>query len=378
MGSRGLTPAPPLQLRWRGGGRPKDTRPGHSGKKWRGGEATSALCFPILTILLLLAILLGVGVGSVAIPPLRSLQILGGALGIGALPAGPDTTILLLVRLPRVVAAGLVGAALATAGTALQGLLRNPLADPYAIGASAGAALGATVALALGLTASFLGFGAVAGFGFVGALSAVLLVYHLARAAGFVSNVSLLLAGFAISAVLGAAVTLLMVLSDPLALRLRDLILWLGGGVSVAGWGPIPLILAVETGALLLLLPHSAALNALSLGEEGAAAVGVDVESERKIVLALASLLTALAVSIGGLIGFVGLLVPHGLRLILGPAHGRLLPASALGGASFLILADLLARTLAAPSEIPVGVFTALVGGPFFLFLLQRNRPGEA
>ncbi|HEX5417041.1 MAG TPA: iron ABC transporter permease, partial [Chloroflexota bacterium] len=331
----------------------------------------------LLSLLLLAAIFLGVGVGSVAIPPGRSLEILGGAIGIGTLPAGPDTTILLLVRLPRVIGAGLIGAALATAGTALQGLLRNPLADPYAVGASAGAALGATIALALGFTATFLGFGAVAAFGFLGALGAVVLVYQLAQVGGFVSNTSLLLAGFATSAVLGAGVTLLMVLSDPLALRLRDLILWLMGGVSVVGWSQLPLVFAVEALALLLLLPHAGSLDALALGEEGAAAVGVDVVTERRIILALASLLTALAVSIGGLIGFVGLLVPHGLRLILGPAHARLLPASALGGASFLILADLLARTVVSPGEVPVGVFTALVGGPFFLLLLQRGRRME-
>jgi len=350
-----------------------ESRRQSTGSAARGAVATP-LTFLVLVGLLVLCILLGVGIGSVSIPPGRTIAILASAVGIGVEPSGPDTTILLLVRLPRVVAAGLVGAALATAGTSLQGLLRNPLADPYAIGASAGAALGATVALALGLSASFLGFGAVPAFGFLGALGAVLVVYRLARVNGVISNTGLLLAGFATSAVLGAGVTLLMVLSDPLATRLRELVLWLMGGVSVTGWEQLPTVFAVEVLSVALILPHAGALDALALGEEQAAAVGVEVATERRIIIALASLQTALAVSLGGLIGFVGLLVPHGLRLILGPAHRQLLPATALGGASFLILADLLARTVASPNEIPVGVLTALVGGPVFLILLHRSR----
>ncbi|MBI2939288.1 MAG: iron ABC transporter permease [Chloroflexi bacterium] len=332
----------------------------------------------ILATLVLVALLAGVAFGAVGIPPERTLAIIGGAVGLAEPVGGPDSTILLYVRLPRVLAAALIGAALATAGTLLQGLLRNPLADPYAVGASAGAGLGATVAFMLGLSTVVLGFGPVPALGFVGALATSALVYRLARVGGAISTTGLLLAGFATSAILGAAVSLLMVLSDPLVSRLRQLVLWMMGGIAVTGWDQLPIVAPAILVGIGLALRLAGTLDALALGEEGAAYVGVDVPAARRSVLLLASLLTAMAVSISGLIGFVGLVVPHALRIILGPAHARLLPAVALGGASFLVVADLLARTVIAPTELPVGAITALVGGPFFLYLLNRSRQAYA
>jgi iron complex transport system permease protein len=297
-------------------------------------------------------------------------------LGLG--PAGgwspQDETILFTLRLPHVVAAALVGAALATSGALFQGLLRNPLADPYVIGTSGGAALGAVLGMLLGSRLSFLGFGIVPLAAFIGALGALAAVIQLSSIGGRLPVVTVLLAGFAVSTLLGYTVSLLLVLSQRLQLRLPEIYGWLLGGVAVLGWTEIRVV-----GPLILLSAGAAwalgrSLNAFSLGEEGAARLGIDVERDKRRVLGLGALLTAAAVSISGLIGFVGLVVPHVVRLVCGPDHRLLIPASAVLGASFLVLADLLARVLNPPSGLPVGIVTAFLGGPFFLWLLRRSR----
>lgn len=320
------------------------------------------------------SVVVAVGVGAVWVPPGEILAALARQLGL--LPSAEPTTgeaIILLVRLPRVVGGALVGAALAVAGVLYQGLLRNPLADPYVVGASSGAALGATVALLLVAPVTVLGFGLVPLSAFVGALGAVLLVYALARVGSTTPTVNLLLAGFAVSSVLVALMSLLMTMADRLQLRLRVILSWLMGGISVAGWDQLPVVAALILLGILAALPLAARLNAFALGEEAARYVGVDVERVRQLVVALATLLTATAVTISGLIGFVGLVVPHAVRLTLGPDHRRLVPASALAGATFLVLMDAFARSLAAPAELPVGALTGLVGGPVFLGLLRRS-----
>jgi iron complex transport system permease protein len=276
-----------------------------------------------------------------------------------------------------VIGAALVGAALAVAGVLYQGLLRNPLADPFVIGASGGAAFAATLALvALPSLGLVLGFGAVPICAFLGALAAVALVYQLARVGSTTPLTTLLLAGFAVSAVMTAGVSLLIVLSDRLQVRLRSLFSLLTGGISVSGWDQLLIVLPLILVGLAAALLYGRTLNAFALGEEGAAYVGVEVERQKGFIVVIATWLTATAVTISGLIGFVGLLVPHALRLVLGPDHRLLLPGSALAGAAFLVLMDALARFVIRPAELPLGVLTACIGGPLFLWLLRRTRRG--
>jgi iron complex transport system permease protein len=290
------------------------------------------------------------------------------------------------LRLPRVIAGALVGAALAVSGALFQGLFRNPMADPYVLGISSGASFGATLALALpvlalpasvapvALWAGLNGASFVPLFAFFGALGAAALVAGIARRGARLPVTEMLLAGFATAAVLGAGTTVLLVMNDRLLLRLRTVFAWLAGGIAVAGWGQLTLAATLILLGLLLAFGLSHWLDAFSLGEEGAATVGVPVEMAKGMVVVVAALLVATAVTLSGLVGFVGLLVPHAIRLVGGPGHARLIPAAAVGGAAFLVLADLLARTALAPVELPVGVLTALVGGPAFLILLRRAR----
>ena len=285
-----------------------------------------------------------------------------------------DETIIFQIRLPRVIGGALVGAALATAGVLFQGLLRNPMADPYIIGTSAGAALGATIAMTLPINLAFLGFGLVPAAAFIGALSTVILVYNLARVGGKTPIISMLLAGFVVSALLAAVMAFMMSMSDRFGLNLHSVYSFLMGHISVTSWGQIAIIAPLVIGGIIGARFFAFHLNAFSLGEESAAYLGIEIERDKILILALGSLLTAAAVSISGLIGFVGLVVPHAVRLSLGPDHRFLLPASALVGAAFLVIADLLARILLAPVEIPVGVITAIIGAPFFIYLLRHAR----
>ncbi len=285
-----------------------------------------------------------------------------------------DETIIFQIRLPRVIGSTLIGAALATAGVLFQGLLRNPMADPYIIGTSAGAALGASIAMIIPVNLTLFGFGLVPLFAFIGALLTVILVYNLARVGGKTPIVSMLLAGFVVSGLLAAAIAFLMSISDRLSLNLHSVYSFLMGHISVSNWTQIAIIAPLVICGIILARFFALHLNAFSLGEEEAAYLGIEVERDKIFILAIGSLLTAAAVSISGLVGFVGLVIPHAVRLTLGPDHRVLLPVSALAGAAFLVIADLLARTLMAPVEIPVGVITALIGAPFFLYLLRRSR----
>jgi iron complex transport system permease protein len=252
-------------------------------------------------------------------------------------------------------------------------LLRNPLADPYIIGTSAGAGFAATVAMLLLPPASVLGFGSVALSAFVGGLFAVLLVYRLARVSGRMSVVNLLLAGVVVNTVLGYLGSLTIFLFEGSEFQLRRVFTWLMGGIAIHDPRQLWVVGPIIVCGIAVACGFANSLNALALGEEGAVAVGVDLDREANRVIGLGALLTGAAVSVSGLIGFLGLAVPHILRLAIGPEHRRLLPASALGGAALLILADAAARSVVAPAELPVGIFTALLGGPLFLFLLRRN-----
>ena len=332
----------------------------------------------LLAMALAVAVVLAGAIGSVAISPAHTAKILLNQTHLFHFRAtwpSYEQVILLRVRMPRVVGAALVGAGLGVSGALFQGLLRNPLADPLLLGTSAGAALGATIAFAVpGFFAmEWLGFGMVAALAFIGALLAVALVYRLASHRGSTPVVTLLLAGVAVSAVLAAGQTLLITLNSRLALRLGSLYLWSSGGVNVQSWTEIQIIaglVLLGTCASIWLAP---ALDAFALGEEMAAHLGVNVERTKLLIVAVASTLVAAAVSISGLVGFVGLVAPHVCRITLGPRHRLLAPAAALTGALFVVVADLLARRIAAPTEIPLGVVTALVGGPFFLALLRNS-----
>ncbi|MFI5268843.1 MAG: FecCD family ABC transporter permease [Chloroflexota bacterium] len=335
-----------------------------------------------MLLLLLVSMVIGIAFGPTPLPPGRQLAILAQQFGLrhGAVTWRPDEAVILLqVRMPRVMAGMLVGAALATAGALLQGLLRNPLADPYLIGVSSGAGLGATVAALFSpLAARLAGFGLTSARAFCCGLLTVLLVYRLARVGSTVQVTPLLLAGVVVSSLFGAATTLLYTVSGQLSIRIRELFTWLAGGISVVGWTQLAVVGPIMGLGLAIAWTFARPLNAFALGEEGAAYVGVHVQRQKLAIIAVSTLLTAFAVTLSGLIGFVGLVVPHAVRLLLGPNHRTLLPAAALGGASFLVLADLGARVALAPLELPVGIVTALLGGPFFLYLLQRSKRPHA
>jgi len=322
---------------------------------------------------LFVALVLGVGLGSVTVAPGDTLAILGHRLLGLDLPVTwtpAMETIVMELRLPRVLTAMVVGVGLAVAGATFQGLLRNPLADPYVLGTASGAALGASLAVLIPVRALVLEFGLLNGFAFVGALVAVWVVYSLARTSPLSPLTGLLLTGYAVGSLLAAGLAMAMYLSGA---GLRQIFNYLLGGFDGASW----MRLAVASSLILIgtvaIGVRARSLNGLLLGEEPAAHLGVDVRRERAILLGLASLVTAAGVAVAGLIGFVGLVVPHLVRLVVGPDARLVLPLSALGGAILLSSADLVARML---GEIPVGVVTAVIGAPFFLLLLRRARTG--
>jgi iron complex transport system permease protein len=325
--------------------------------------------------MLVVAVVLATGIGSVHIPVREIVALVLNRCGVTHIAQTwptSDEIIVLQIRIPRVIGAALVGAALSVAGTLFQGLLRNPLADPYVIGTSGGAALGATIGVFLVSTLATIPYFAVPTLAFGGALATMVLVYWLARVEGRTPVVTLLLAGFAVSVILGYVVSFLLMISD--RLQLNMVYAWLLGSISATRWSHLAVIASLVLACTGLSVVLGRSLNALSLGDEAAEYLGVHVEQNRAAIIVLGSFLTAAAVSVGGLIGFVGLIVPHTLRLIFGPDHSRLLTLSALGGATFLVLADLLARTVLAPTELPVGILTAFIGGPAFLFLLRRSK----
>lgn len=344
---------------------------------WTIAARLRTVALPLLGVALFIAIVVGTAFGAVALSPLVTAQILLNATHIVHFaPSWPqfDETIILQLRLPGVAGAALVGAALGVSGALFQGLLRNPLADPMLLGTSAGAALGATIAFIVPslYALEWFGFSLVAVLAFVGALLAVAVVYRIATRRGQTPIVTLLLAGVAVSAIVTAFETLLISLNDRLGLRISALYLWIAGGILVQDWQQITVVLAVVLAGITCALFLAPTLDAFALGEEMAAHLGVRVERGKVLIIAVASLLVAAAVSISGLVGFVGLVAPHLCRISLGPRHRLLIPASALAGAIFVVVADLLARTVAAPSVLPLGVVTALVGGPFFLSLLRH------
>jgi iron complex transport system permease protein len=297
--------------------------------------------------------------------------------GMGEVPTGvtesdPTRVILLHVRLPRVLLAFLVGGSLAAVGVALQALLRNPLADPFVIGISSGAALGAAVALLFGVGLSVWSLSTLPVCAFGGALVSLLIVYRISATHFGFSIYTLLLAGVVLNAIFSALIMFLTSVADPN--RAFGMYAWLMGSLTGPDY-PTLGILGLYLGiGLVLLATQAHSLNLLTLGEEAARSLGVEVERVKKLIFLAAALLTGAVVAFSGLIGFVGLIVPHAVRLALSADHRLLLPIAGLAGGIFLMIADTVARTLLSPSEIPVGVVTALVGGPVFLYLLMNHR----
>jgi len=324
-----------------------------------------AMTLALLALGLALVLAFGVAVGPSGLAPGEVWSALTGRA------QGAAADIVLAVRLPRVGLAAAVGAALAVAGVVFQALLRNPLADPFVLGVSGGAALGGIAVLTLG-GALGLGYAAVPPASFAGALGALLLLLGVAGPAGRLSATSLLLIGVVFNAFASAAIVFLASLAG--LAEGAQVFLWLIGSLADARPGLVGWVIAFVAAGLLAIAPFARALDLLALGEESAALLGIDALRARRWLLLAGSLLVGAAVSVAGLVGFVGLVVPHALRLVLGPDHRLLVPASALAGAAFLVLCDTLARSVLGGRELPVGALTALAGGPFFLILLRRTQ----
>jgi iron complex transport system permease protein len=311
----------------------------------------------------------GLAIGSVGLTPGELSSAL--VRGLQGRIEGATDVIVWQVRLPRVLLAAAVGAALALAGTAYQAVFRNPLADPYLLGAASGAGFGAAAAMILApaaVAASGLGVGGAA---FLAALATVAAVVTLARRGGRLPIVSLILAGVVLGSSLSAATSFVMLADRE---RTAGVLSWLLGSFAFASWHDLAVLGSIVAVALPAALAARRAFDLLAVGEDAARLLGLPVEAFKWAVVVLATLLTAAAVAVAGVIGFVGLIVPHAVRLVVGPEHRELVPLAALWGAAFLVLADLAARTVLGPGELPVGVVTALVGGPFFLVLLRRGR----
>ena len=340
-------------------------------------RAAAWVGLPLLAVLLAVAAVAAIAVGSTAIPWGTVARVLAAR----ALPAGwvglhevseADQAIIWLIRTPRVLVAALAGGALGVAGTQLQGLFRNPLAESSVIGISQGAALGAVVTFVSGLSAAAVFWLPL--FAFAGALAALATVYAIATRAGRTPVATLLLAGIALGALATAVTSLLISLSVVNWQVASEIVFWMMGGLDNRTWTHVWMCLPPLALGALGARWHTRDLDLLLLGEETAASLGVEVERVRRLILTTAAMLTGAAVAVSGVIGFVGLIVPHMLRLVLGPSHRVLLPAAMLGGAAFLVLCDLLARTIHPPTEIRLGIVTAAFGAPFFLYLLRRQR----
>ena len=314
---------------------------------------------------------LGFGTETISFSQVAAL-LAQGPFAEGAMQNAPHYIILWQVRVPRVLLAFMVGGSLAAVGASLQALLRNPLADPYVIGISSGAALGAAVAILFGIGLSILGLSVLPFYAFLGALLALLIVYRIALSYGSFSMHTLLLGGVVLNAIFSALILFLTSLADPY--KASGMYAWLMGSLTGPDFQTVLVLAVYLLLGVAVLVSQASALNLLTLGEEAARSLGVEVERVKRVIFAASALLTGSVVAFSGLIGFVGLIVPHAIRLVFGADHRLLLIASGMVGGTFLMVADTLARTLLSPTEIPVGVVTALAGGPVFLYLLVQQR----
>lgn len=336
---------------------------------------TKSIAYVLATVFLLLAMLIGISVGTVSVPALDIIRIIGAEI----FRLSPDesinpmySNIVMNIRLPRVILAALVGASLAIAGAAFQGLLRNPLADPYTLGVSSGASVGAVITLFFGVSIPFAGMFTLPLLSIIFALMTILIVLMFARRIDRGMKVeTIILTGIIFSSFLGAFISLMIALTGD---ELRQIIGWLMGSVSMRGWDYIQIIFPFFLIGTIMLLMNGRELNAMSFGEEKAQHIGVNVQRKKMVVLIAGSILTGGAVAVSGTIGFVGLVIPHLTRLMWGPDHRHLLPLTVLTGSGFLILADLLARIIISPTELPIGVITSMIGAPVFAIILMNRR----
>lgn len=331
----------------------------------------------VLSLGLVLAVLFAAGTGASQIAlgdclriVLSKLPLLGGSVNLSGIPE-QAVTIVSEVRLPRILLAAMVGMALAASGVVYQGIFKNPMADPFVLGVSSGAALGATLVIVLKLSLSLGPISSISLGAFAGAVLAAAFVFNLARVGSRIPVVTLLLSGVAVNFFLSSLISLLMSMNND---EIERIISWTMGSVSGASWDKVLITVVPLAAGLVLMLLHTRELNAFAMGEENARSLGIDTEKMRLRLLLISSLVTASAVSVSGIIGFVGLVVPHVIRMIFGPNHAKLMPFSLMAGAIFLVVSDTLARVLAAPSELPLGVITALIGAPYFLYLLYRSK----
>lgn len=332
-----------------------------------------ALIISILIAIAFVSTWACVHIGSEKIPSQEINKILIAKLTGRHLLGSPIETIVWDLRLPRILVAALVGASLALAGVAFQGILRNPLADPYIVGTSAGAAVGGVFAIVFNIRGSLLGISAIAVLAFVGALLAMYLVYRISVIGGRIPVETFLLAGVVVGSFLWAMVSFLLTLAKQ---NMQEIVFWLMGSTGSASWSGVTMLFIyfIIGFAGLIYLSHS--LNILTLGDESAMHLGVEVEKVKNLIIIFASLVTAASVASAGLIGFVGLMIPHVIRLVAGADHRTLIPTSAIAGAIYLMWVDTAARSILSPREIPVGVLTAIMGAPFFLYLLRKRKRG--
>lgn len=330
----------------------------------------------LLFFLLFLSVVFCVTLGSSSISSVTALKVLLNHIPAVAYLVNYDVEstaeiIITQIRLPRIILAFFVGAALSVAGATLQGLLRNPLADPYTTGVASGAAVGAAVILIIFRHGSIFGVAGLPLAAFLGALGTGLLVYRLAQVGGYLAVETLILAGIIMSSFMSAVLSFLLTVAGE---NLHQIIYWLMGNLALRGSEYFVYTLPYLTVGIVVICLFGRELNIMTFGEETAGQLGVPVEKTRRILLLLATFLTGVAVALAGTIGFVGLIIPHLVRLVLGPDHRVLLPVAAGGGGIFLIWADTVARTLLAPVELPVGVVTAFLGAPFFVYLLRTRK----
>ena len=334
------------------------------------GGGGYAVLLVALAVALVVALIAGISIGTVTLPLGDIWSVVGHHLGVGSdAPTKVQDQIVWDFRTPRVLLAAVVGAALSVAGACLQVLARNGLADPYVLGVSSGASFGAVLVLAYG--SGVLGGLSVTGAAFVAAMLTLFVVYVLAQRSGRVGPSRLVLAGVAISYLATAGTSFIQLYTRPS--ELRGLMFWILGSLASASWGDLGIPTVVIAVTTVWLLVRARSMNVMATGDDSASALGVDVNRFRIELLVISSILTASAVSVAGGIGFVGLMVPHACRFVVGPDHRRLLPVAVLAGATFMVLVDLLARVVDRPNELPVGIFTAAIGAPFFLVLMRRS-----
>ena len=330
-----------------------------------------------LTIFLILSVALFSAIGTADIKPMDSFRIIGSKLPI--IKAYVDIshiksshrTIIWSIRLPRILLGALVGASLSMAGAAFQGMFKNPMADPFIMGISSGAALGATIAIVTKINLKFLNISSISIFAFLGGIISVFIVYNIAKIKNKIPITTLLLSGIAVGQFLTAIMSLMMVFYSK---DTAKIIYWTMGGLAGKGWEPLLGISIPVIISMLLMFFFTRDLNIMLTGDESAQSLGVDVEKTKVYILILGTFMTSMVVSVSGIIGFVGLIIPHMVRIIIGPDHRILLPVSALAGGIFIIMTDTIARTIISPIEIPVGIITALFGGPFFIYLLKSSK----